>query len=243
MSEFAWAAVPPPQAAVAALQPSLSALAESPLPELYDADEPGSAALPEVPDSPSGEAEPLVEVDASLIHNLDVYQRSSFPHVAPGAYLRQEVALRLAAAAAALPEPWGLAVFDAWRDPGLQSFLYHRAYDEPGLPPGFVSPPSPDPRTPPPHATGGTVDLTLSFEGSPLALGTDFDEFTVDAFTAALEGAPGPARDLRRVLYRTMAAQGFVVLAREWWHFEYGTRLWAAVTRRPALYPAAGRPS
>ena len=133
-------------------------------PELYDADEPGSAGLPEVPDSPSGEAEPLVEVDASLIHNLDVYQRSSFPHVAPGAYLRQEVALRLAAAAA-LPEPWGLAVFDAWRDPGLQSFLYHRAYDEPGLPPGFVSPPSPDPRTPPPHATGGTVDLTLSFEG------------------------------------------------------------------------------
>ena len=106
-----------------------------------------------------------------------------------------------------------------------------------------MSPPSPDPRTPPPHATGGTVDLTLSFEGSPLALGTDFDEFTVDAFTAALEGVPGPARDLRRVLYRTMAAQGFVVLAREWWHFEYGTRLWAAVTRRPALYPAAGRPS
>jgi D-alanyl-D-alanine dipeptidase len=25
-------------------------------------------------------------------------------------------------------------------------------------------------------------------------------------------------------------AQGFVVLAEEWWHFEYGTRLWSALT-------------
>ena len=67
--------------------------------------------------------------------------------------------------------------------------------------------------------------------------------WTSTASGAPVIRAPGPARDLRRVLYRTMAAQGFVVLAREWWHFEYGTRLWAAVTRRPALYPAAGRPS
>ncbi len=240
MSEFAWAAEAPPPIVLPRVLPEL---ASAPLPPLFDADEPGAEVPPGVPSAAPGESDPLVEVDPRVIPNINVYSRSSFPHVAGVAYLRREAAGRLVAAAESLPEPWGLAVFDAWRDPGLQSFLYHRAYDEPGLPPGFVSPPSPDPRTPPPHATGGTVDLTLTFDGAPLALGTDFDEFTLAAFTAALEEQPGGARDLRRVLYRTMAAQGFVVLAREWWHFEYGTRLWGAVKGRPALYPAAARPA
>ncbi|MFI0432253.1 MAG: M15 family metallopeptidase [Candidatus Nanopelagicales bacterium] len=238
MSEFAWAAVAPPRALPKGFLP----LAREPLPRLFDADAPTAVGVPGLPDAPLGADEPLVEVDTRLIGNVDVYARSSFPHTAAGAFLRLGAAQRLVSVAAQLPQPWGLAVFDAWRDPGLQSFLYHRAYDEPGLPPGFVSPPSPDPRTPPPHATGGTVDLTLTFEGQPLALGTDFDEFTLDAFTASLEAQPGVARDLRRVLYRLMADQGFVVLAREWWHFEYGTRLWATVKGRPALYPAAVRP-
>ncbi|WP_281370752.1 M15 family metallopeptidase, partial [Nocardioides stalactiti] len=104
--------------------------------------------------------------------------------------------------------------------------------------PGFVSAPSADPATPPPHLTGGTVDITLAFDGSPLALGTDFDEFVPAAHADALEHEPGLARDLRRLLWSAMTGAGFVVLTQEWWHFESGTRRWAAVTGGKPRYGA-----
>ncbi len=235
------------------------------MPRLLDADSPGAAELPAVPEQAAGDDDPLVVVPG--ISTVAVYRRHDFPYSVDHAYLRSEVAERLGAAANQLPAPFGLAVFDGWRDPRLQQFLYDRAYAEPGLPQGFVAPPTGDPARPTPHSTGGTVDLTLTYEGQPLGLGTDFDEFTVRAFTRALEsdasraaGATGPdatspdgtdqelsvadalARDLRRLLYSVMSAQGFVVLAREWWHFEYGTRLWAAVTDETPRYHAAPRP-
>ena len=103
--------------------------------------------------------------------------------------------------------------------------------------------PDPDPATPPAHLTGATVDLTLSFDGVPLALGTGFDDFTAaahadhfesNAATPTAIGAEAERRlvirDLRRLLVAAMAAEGFVVLHCEWWHFEHGTRYWAAVT-------------
>lgn len=213
------------------------------MPELLDADALGAADLPLVPADAAADDEPLVPVVIDRVSYVDVYRRHDFPHAAPGPYLRRGVAHRLAGVAEGLPEPFGLAIFDAWRDPPLQQFLYDRAYAHPGLPPGFVAPPTGEESRPTPHSTGGTIDLTLTWHGEPLALGTDFDEFTERAFTAALETSDaGPARDLRRYLYRAMSAAGFVVLAREWWHFEYGTRLWGAVTARAPRYRAAPRP-
>jgi D-alanyl-D-alanine dipeptidase len=256
MSEYAWATVPAHSLGPAVPWPV------SPLPPLFDADAADAAPLPGVPAGAAGDEDPLVQVEG--ISMVGVYRRHEFPYAVDRAYLRSEVAERLAAAAGTLPAPFGLAVFDGWRDPRLQQFLYDRAYAEPGLPPGFVAPPTGDPTRPTPHSTGGTVDLTLTWEGQPLGLGTEFDEFTVRAFTRALEsdlpddasaevpdwaeareGAEAPdvlARDLRRLLYAVMSSQGFVVLAREWWHFEYGTRLWSAVTGEAPLYHAAPRP-
>jgi D-alanyl-D-alanine dipeptidase len=130
-------------------------------------------------------------------------------------------------------------VFDAWRPLALQAELYHAAYDHPGLPEGFVSPPDHDPRTPPPHLTGGTVDLTVTFDGIPLAPGAGFDDFTHRARADALEGEPGIDRAVRRLLFWGMCEQDFVVLDCEWWHFEHGTRRWAAITGRPPRYGPA----
>lgn len=193
-----------------------------------------------------GDDEPLVPIEHSQIRCLDIYQRHGFPGAIGAGYLRVGAYQHLCAVAEDLPKPFGLAVFDAWRDPVLQQFLYDRCYEDPDMPPGFVSPPSADPRTPPPHSTGGTVDLTLTWNGTPLALGTEFDEFTPMAFTDALEGAAGESRrverELRRILLNAMHRQSFVVLAREWWHFEFGTRLWAAVLKREARYGQARRP-
>lgn len=240
MSEFDWATAEP-AATIDALQ-----FSAPPMRGLIDFDAADAPELPALPADVEGAGEPLVVIDHPRIRGLGIYQRHGFPAAIGQCYLRQEACRRLYAVADDLPEPFGLAVFDAWRDPQLQQFLYDRCYQDPSMPPGFVSPPSDDPTTPPPHSTGGTVDLTLTWNGTPLALGTDFDEFTPMAFTESLEGSAGEGRkvdrDLRRMLLEAMHRQDFVVLAREWWHFEYGTRLWSAVLNRPARYPRAPRP-
>ena len=242
MSEFGWATADP-SATIAAMPSSITA----PIRGLLDADAEGAVPLPEVPADAAGADEPLVLVDHPRIRCLNLYLNHGFPAAVGGCYVRSEVARRLVEVVEGLPEPFGLAIFDAWRDPRLQELLYERAYNsEDPPPPGFVALPSDDPGTPTPHSTGGTVDLTLSWEGTPLALGTDFDEFSELAFADALEGPSGEServsRDLRRMLVSTMHSRGFVVLAREWWHFEYGTRLWSAVLDRPVRYPRAARP-
>jgi zinc D-Ala-D-Ala dipeptidase len=177
--------------------------------------------------------EPLAEVASPGIAVLHSYARAGRRHAVDRQWLRAGTLTRLRQAAAGLPRGFGFAVFDAWRPLELQRELF----DVTG--PGetdFVAPPSEDPATPPPHLTGGTVDLTLSWRGTPLALGTTFDEFTDSAATTAFEDTPGAVRALRRLLYHTLRQQGFVVLAEEWWHFEFGTRLWSALTGRPARY-------
>ena len=73
-----------------------------------------------------------------------------------------------------------------------------------------------------------------------MGLGTGFDDFTATAAANALENDTGINRDLRRWLYWIMRAEGFIVLDCEWWHFEYGTRRWAALLgEKPLFGPAS----
>ena len=51
---------------------------------------------------------------------------------------RPDVAERLYVVANSLPDGFGLAIWDAWRDFRLQEALYHAYYDQPGLQPGFA---------------------------------------------------------------------------------------------------------
>jgi D-alanyl-D-alanine dipeptidase len=83
------------------------------------------------------------------------------------------------------------------------------------------------------------VDLTLTIDGIPLALGTPYDDFTPAARADALEDAPSVERELRRMLFWAMRLKGFVVLADEWWHFERGTRYWAALQHQQPRYGPA----
>lgn len=198
---------------------------------------------PEYPRVTQPSSEPLVPLAHRRIRVLSNYWHAGWDGALATTWLRGEAFERLTHAAEALPDRLGLAVFDAWRPLALQAELYDAAYHEPGLPEGFVAEPTPDTSTPPPHLTGGTVDLTLTLDGTPLALGTGFDDFTAAAFTESLEQVPGASRELRRLLYRTMRAAGFVVLHCEWWHFEFGTRRWAAVTGNTPLYGPASLPT
>jgi len=206
-------------------------------------------ALPTLSDPPSQrvtdfDPEPLVPLEHRRVRVLSNYWHAGWKEAIPTTWLRAEALDRLGHVADALPDRLGLAVFDAWRPLSLQAELWDAAYSEPGLPEGYVAEPIADPATPPPHVTGGVVDLTLTLDGVPLALGTGFDDFTVQAAPTALEHRPGIARDLRRTLYHAMRGGGFVVLHCEWWHFEFGTRRWAAITgNRPRYGPAAPPPS
>lgn len=181
-------------------------------------------------------AEPLVRVEHRRVRVLANYWHAGWSTAVAGTWLRSGVADRLYAVADALPERWGLAVFDAWRPLELQVQLYEASVADPEIEPGFMAPPSSDAATPPPHLTGGAVDLTLTWDGTPIAAGTGFDDTTRRAFVAALEDEPGPARHVRRALFHRMAAQGFVVYRGEWWHFEWGTRRWAGVRGESPIY-------
>ncbi len=201
--------------------------------------------LPEPPSLPEVErpvSEPLVRAADSGIAVVPVYHEACLPGAVEEVWLRSEVVARLAGVTASLPRPFGLVVFDGWRPLTLQRWLHADAVARVGTAVGFVSEAASDPRRPPPHLTGGAVDLTLSVEGEALALGTCFDAFVPEAAPDAFEGRPGAVRALRRLLHEAMTAAGFVPLATEWWHFEYGTPRWAALRGGDPLYGPASPP-
>ncbi len=181
----------------------------------------------------------LVPVTDAGIVDLAAYRAVGWDGALRVSLIRREIAERLAAVSSSLPSGFGLAVYDAWRPLALQSLLYETLGE--AAPLGYISAPSPDPTTPPPHLTGATADLTLTFDGVPLSLGTDFDHFGPRAHPDALESASidvsdTDARDLRRLLFSAMSAADFVVHHLEWWHFETGTARWSAITGRPARF-------
>jgi len=186
--------------------------------------------------------------------------------------LRSGVIARLLVANAALAaggEGWRLAIFDAWRPVAVQRFMVSHSIAEEcrarGLDPQngdaaarqavvedvarFWAEPSLDPATPPPHSTGGAVDLTLAdATGRPLAMGGAIDAIgpvsEPDHF--AVEAAADPASEAAQWQHRrdrlagVMAAAGFARHPHEWWHFSHGDQLWAwSLGDHSALYGRA----
>ncbi|MBP7741250.1 MAG: peptidase M15D vanX D-ala-D-ala dipeptidase [Candidatus Pacebacteria bacterium] len=96
-----------------------------------------------------------------------------------------------------------------------------------------------DPLSPPPHSTGGALDLTLRrvSDGQDLWMGTIADDTTEKAYVDWFERYADPAsfsdreaQRNRRLLYHTMTDLGFVVNPTEWWHVSWGDQLWACIT-------------
>ncbi len=158
--------------------------------------------------------------------------------------VRAGVNTRLLAARRGLPAGYTLVVLDAWRDTRLQRALFQH-YDTEGAPPGYVADPG-SALYEPPHTTGGAIDVTLSWRGVPLALGTAFDTFDEAAWARALEERPDtePVRSLRRMLTAALVSEGFCPHPMEWWHFSFGDQIWAANSGQDqALYGPIAQPS
>jgi D-alanyl-D-alanine dipeptidase len=206
------------------------------------------------------EEEPMVFVEPSgKIDIKMMYPILGFRHGDTRCMLRETVYRMLMEAADLLPEGYLLRVWDAWRPFALQQELFdvysvdiEKEFHLEDLSPEereafiarFVSVPIPDRTLPPLHTTGGAVDVTiLDPDGNELAFGCAFDAFTEKTRTAYYEGdasvvSPEAAiyRDNRRMLYNVMVAAGFTNLPSEWWHFDYGDKVWSAITGRPAKY-------
>lgn len=104
--------------------------------------------------------------------------------------------------------------------------------------------------SPPPHSTGGSVDVVLVekskidvtkdgwLRDAMIDFGADFDEMMHPDFgdersrTRFYEEMPEAtiARTHRRLLYNLMATLGFTNIPSEWWHFDYLNQQHAAVT-------------
>lgn len=202
---------------------------------------------------------PIEPVDEPLVRVSDIggrvsedprYHRMGLPGAESECWVREGVAVRLARAAASLPGEMSLVVWDGHRTLDTQGALFDGYVAElrtrhPDWSPDaieeeaarYVTPPSVSRFAPPPHLTGGAVDLTLAGpDGRQLDLGTPFDAFVPEAATRALEESDVPARDLRRLLFWAMSAQGFTAYLEEWWHFDHGDQFWGLVTERPARY-------
>lgn len=216
--------------------------------------------LPTVTEPPSGSwpkivecGEPLVEAQGPRLVCRPVYAELGLDGADGRMLVRVGALERLNAAAESLPDALGFLVLDVHRPLTVQKALWdwqernvraeHPHLDDAGiyeLVKDFVAFPTDDPLRPTPHRTGGAIDLTvISLEtGEELPMGTAFDEATPRAVTDWLERHPeSPMTENRRLLYGAMLGAGFVNYPGEWWHFEYGTRRWAAQTGAPhALY-------
>ncbi len=153
--------------------------------------------------------------------------------------LRRTVAEKLCEADRLLPIGYRLAVIEGWRPPHIQRRMYMTvwnwiAHRNPGMSDvqlkrvvnRFSAPMNV--RVPPPHTTGGAVDLMLADSaGKELDLTSPFDPF--DTFCAPFNaaGLSDTARRHRDIMSKALATAGFTNYPTEYWHWSYGDQGWA----------------
>ena len=184
--------------------------------------------------------EPMVRSD-QLIRHEPRYFEAGLPGTSSACWVREGILSALLQANKLLAPDLELVTFDGWRSLECQatifdSFRKEIRADNPTLSEEeilqktsvFASPPRWDPTCPPFHSTGAAIDMTLAWKNGPLLdLGTDFDDLTDLAGTAAFEGSDHPARLSRRLLFWLLDQLGFENLSQEWWHFDRFGQLWA----------------
>ncbi|MBE9064418.1 M15 family metallopeptidase [cf. Phormidesmis sp. LEGE 11477] len=170
-------------------------------------------------------------------------------------FLRTGVMQKLLQAQAALSAQhpgWHLQIFDAYRPIAVQQFMVDYTFAQlaraAGLDPDdlsdearshlhakvleFWAVPSANPNTPPPHSTGGAIDLTLTdAAGKAVDMGSPIDEISPRSypnhFADSDETVLQKAHYHRSLLAEIMTNAGFRQHPKEWWHFSAGDQLWA----------------
>jgi len=168
--------------------------------------------------------------------------------------LREEVVNRLVKVNDYLisKSSFNLLIYDSWRPLEVQEFMFKRAFlleceksdidisfenikSYPSILKKiekFWAYPSHDIRFPPPHSTGGALDVCLSDkDGNIVEMGStvdQMDETSNPDFYAKVKNEEAIIWNSRRNLLRgIMTKFGFAQHPNEWWHFSYGDQLWA----------------
>ena len=155
-----------------------------------------------------------------------------------------------------------LLIYDSWRPIEVQKFMFNRAFSleckrlnihasEKDMEQysslqknveKFWAYPSSDERCPPPHSTGGALDITLADNyGNILDMGSNIDQMDDKSKPDFYNNLKKPAaiiwNERRNLLKEIMTEFDFVQHPNEWWHFSYGDQLWAWKNKKPhALY-------
>ncbi|GAA3445142.1 D-alanyl-D-alanine dipeptidase [Planomonospora venezuelensis] len=162
------------------------------------------------------------------------------------ARLREGLLTRLEAAQAQLPPGYRLLVVEGYRPVAAQQQIFEEYSASlratfPEMSPEelwsaasrYVSPVEVAP-----HTAGAAVDLTLCTEdGAELDMGTPVNATPEQSGGACYTDVPGlstEARHHRKLLASVLEPAGLVNYPTEWWHWSYGDRYWAMVTRSPA---------
>jgi D-alanyl-D-alanine dipeptidase len=163
--------------------------------------------------------------------------------------LRESVARMLAEAAQNVPDGLRLQIVEGYRPIAVQRAHFARSLEEarkrfPNADEttilreaGRYSAP-PDAITPPPHLTGGAVDLELIDEaGERLDFTSPFDLFDMKHAAMHARGLSETAEKNRALLRSILEPTGLTNYADEWWHWSYGDNGWALrVGAKNAIY-------
>lgn len=114
----------------------------------------------------------------------------------------------------------GFVIYDAARPLSVQRKMWKAVQGKPGR--RYVAPP----HRGGPHNYGVAIDISLTYMGLPLDMGTPFDTFTDDAHITAESylvkkgRISRHARKARQLLRKVLTDNGFMTYSREWWHYE-----------------------
>ena len=186
-------------------------------------------------------------MDSRLVDIVPGPRLAISPRMSPAACrLRAGVHERLQRAAAALPDGQSLLVLDALRTQARQFFGWNRrlvalARQHPQLELAALTEMCrrdvADPvNAPSGHQSGAAIDVTLTENGVELDMGNTYGDFSSRGTasdrvrTDCAELTPAQRANRRR-LADALAVAGFVNYPEEWWHFSYGDRLWAQISR------------
>ncbi len=153
--------------------------------------------------------------------------------------VRESVAAGLNRAIDVLPNGVHLGIIEGWRPGYIQRRMWltswlrfqklHPDWSEVQLKRitnRYVAPP--DAQVPPPHSTGGAVDVMLvDAAGHRLDHHSPFRLFDPQTYMALPKGLSETAARNRAILREAMLAGGLTNYPSEWWHWSFGDQGWA----------------
>ncbi len=186
---------------------------------------------------------PIIECGEPLVNFMEfcpdlIWDRPRFDYRREQ-LVRKSVAEKLCAANSSLPKGFKLAIIEGWRAPLIQKRMYEAAearYRE--LYPGaserslrrivnqFTAPM--DKKGPPPHTTGGAVDLVLArTDGALMDHISPYSDRDPASFAFHAKGLSDRARETRDILASALLPTGMTNYPSEYWHWTYGDQGWA----------------